>query len=46
MKCVLYTAPGEFRYSNSDKPIPVPRNGEVLIKVECAALNPSDIYFL
>jgi NADPH2:quinone reductase len=28
------------------KQIPVPRTGEVLIKVECAPINPSDIYYM
>ena len=46
MKSVIYTAPGEFSYSTSTKSIPEPRKGQVLIKVECAPLNPSDTYFL
>ena len=28
------------------KEIPVPKKGEVLIKVECAVLNPSDTYLM
>ena len=27
-------------------PVPQPASGQVLIKVECAPINPSDIYFI
>jgi NADPH2:quinone reductase len=46
MKAVLYTALGEFSYSANTVKVPVPLSGQVLIRVECAPLNPSDIYFL
>jgi len=46
MKSVIYTGPGEFSYSDCTKEIPVPRKGEVLIKVECAVINPTDTYYL
>lgn len=46
MKAVIYTAPGEFSFSATTAKVPVPQNGQVLIRVECAPLNPSDIYFL
>lgn len=46
MKAVVYTAPGQFSYSPSTKVIPVPGPGQVLIRVECAVINPTDTYFL
>jgi len=46
MKAVIYTAPGEYEYSANLKPIPVPGKGQVLIKVECVPINPSDTYYL
>jgi len=46
MKAVIYTGPGEFSYSGETKEIPVPGKGEVLIKVECAPIVPSETYFL
>lgn len=46
MKAVLYTGVGEYTYSDLTKEIPTPGKGEVLIKVECCALNPSDLYML
>lgn len=46
MKAVIYTGPGEFEYSNQTKAIPTPGKGEVLIKVECCPIVPSDTYFL
>ena len=44
MKSVVMPSLGEIDYSADAKTIPVPENGEVLIKVECAVLNPSDLY--
>ena len=46
MKAVIYTAPGEYSYSANAKEIPVPGKGQVLIKVECGVINPTDTYFL
>lgn len=46
MKSIIYTSPGEFSYSENSMSIPKPGKGEVLIKVECAVINPSDLYFL
>ena len=46
MKAVIYTAPGEFSFSATTAKVPVPQSGQVLIRVECAPLNPSDLYFL
>lgn len=46
MKSVIYTAPGEYSYSADTKTIPVPEKGQVLIKVECTPINPSDTYYL
>ena len=33
-------------YQVTEIPIPKPGKGQVLIKVECAPINPSDTYFL
>ena len=46
MKAVVYTAPKEYSYSADLKEIPVPQSGQVLIKVECGVINPTDTYFL
>mmetsp|Transcript_30705 Transcript_30705/g.22785 ORF Transcript_30705/g.22785 Transcript_30705/m.22785 type:complete len:207 (+) Transcript_30705:25-645(+) len=46
MKSVIYTAPKEYSYSATTKEIPVPRKGEVLIRVECAPINPTDLNYL
>lgn len=46
MKTVLYTGPGEYSYASDVKDIPVPGKGQVLIKVICAPINPSDLYYL
>ena len=46
MKSVIYTAPSVYSYSPDAKEIPVPRSGEVLIRVECGVINPTDTYFL
>ncbi len=46
MKSVVYTAPGEYSYSPDARPVPVPGSGQVLIRVECAVINPTDTYFL
>lgn len=44
MKAILLTGPNEF--SVEEIPIPVPRNGEVLVKIESSPINPSDVVFL
>lgn len=46
MKAVIYTAPGEYSYSADTKTIGTPGKGQVLIKVECVPINPSDTYQL
>ncbi|TNV77295.1 hypothetical protein FGO68_gene15628 [Halteria grandinella] len=46
MKAVVYTAPKEYSYAPDLKEIPVPAKGQVLIKVECGVINPTDTYFL
>jgi NADPH:quinone reductase len=46
MKAVIYTAPKEYSYAADLKEIPVPQKGQVLIKVECGVINPTDTYFL
>lgn len=46
MKTVLYTGPNELAYSDTTKTIPTPGPGQLLIKVECCPINPSDIYFM
>jgi NADPH:quinone reductase-like Zn-dependent oxidoreductase len=46
MKAVVYTGPGQFSYSEATVKVPVPLPGQVLIRVECAPIHPSDINFL
>lgn len=46
MRSVVYKAKGEYDYSADQFTIPIPGPGQVLIKVECAPINPSDLYFL
>ena len=46
MRAVIYTAPGEYSFSADTKDIPVAASGQVLIKVECGVINPTDTYFL
>lgn len=46
MKTVLYNGSNNVTYSNNVKEIPVPGNGEVLIRVKCAVINPSDTYLM
>lgn len=44
MKALLLEGPAQI--SVKTVPIPKPGNGEVLIKVMAAPINPSDIYFI
>ena len=44
MKAVVLSAPDQF--SVEEIPIPKPGVGEVLVKIEAAPINPSDIVFL
>lgn len=44
-KAYCKTAPGG-EADVVEVPIPVPGKGQVLIKVECAPINPSDIIFI
>jgi NADPH:quinone reductase-like Zn-dependent oxidoreductase len=46
MKAVIMNGPSNWEYRNDLKEIPVPRKGEVLIKVEATVINPSDTYFM
>lgn len=46
MKAVIYKAHGEIGYAADVKNIPTPGPGQVLIKVEAAVINPSDIYMM
>ena len=46
MKAVVLTGPSQYEYSATVKEIPVPQNGQVLIRVECGVINPTDTYFL
>jgi len=45
MKSVVYKARGVMEYSPDLMDVPKPKAGEILIKVEAAALHPSDTYF-
>lgn len=44
MKAVVLSGPKE--YSVKEMPIPVPRPGEVLVRIEASPINPSDVVFL
>jgi len=44
MKAILLEGPSKL--SVKELPIPKPADGEVLIKVMAAPINPSDVYFL
>jgi NADPH:quinone reductase-like Zn-dependent oxidoreductase len=44
MKSVIYTGVGEYSYADNVKEIPVPQKHQVLIRVECVPINPSDLY--
>ena len=46
MKSALYVEKGKVDYSADLKEVPKPASGEVLIKVECAVINPSDLYMM
>ena len=46
MKSVIYKEKGVVDYSPDLMDLPKPRSGQVLIKVECAVINPSDIYMM
>ena len=46
MMAVIYKAKGEVDFSKDLLTKPKPGPGEVLIKVECAVLNPSDLYMM
>jgi NADPH:quinone reductase-like Zn-dependent oxidoreductase len=46
MKAVVYTGPSQYSYAPDTKEVPVPGKGQVLIRVECAVINPTDTYFL
>jgi len=46
MRSVIYKAKGEVDYAEDLKEIPEPGKGQVLIKVECAVINPSDLMML
>lgn len=46
MRAANYKAKGEVDYAGELFDIPTPGPGEVLIKVEAAVINPSDIYMM
>ena len=46
MKAVIYKENGDFDFQASGIPVPKPKYGEVLIRIECAIINPYDIQFL
>ena len=43
MKAVVMTSLDNYEFTSDLKDIPVPRKGQVLIKVEAVPVNPSDI---
>jgi len=46
MRAVAYVAQGKIEYKADLMPMPVPGPGQLLIKVECSVLNPSDLYMM
>ena len=46
MKAVIYKDKGVVDYAGDLIELPKPGSGEVLIKVEAAVINPSDVYML
>lgn len=46
MKAVVYKDKGVVDYAADLMDLPKPKSGEVLIKVEAAVINPSDLYML
>ena len=46
MKSIVLKDKGVFEYSENAMNIPVPGDGQILIKVEFAPLHPSDLYFM
>ena len=46
MRAVALKAKGEYKYEPELIDMPKPGPGEVLIKVECAVVNPIDINFV
>lgn len=46
MKSVYLKDKGVLEYAPDLIEVPQPRSGQVLIKVECAVINPSDIYMM
>jgi NADPH:quinone reductase-like Zn-dependent oxidoreductase len=44
MKSVLIRGPGHVEFGEIEKP--KPQAGQVLVKLDCAVINPSDLYFM
>ena len=44
MKCVVKTAAGSGKLALWDKPVPIPGDGEILVKVKAAAICGTDVH--